>query len=71
MAVWLQNILAVCLVSACGMWAVWQGVKSVRGKRSKLGSCCSKGCSAGAPAEPTGRTQFMPADLLRNRAKKG
>jgi hypothetical protein len=63
----LQNILALTLVSVCGGWSLWQGVKSVRGKRSRLGSCCSKGCGAGTPQAKVEKTHFLPSEMLRRR----
>ena len=70
----LQNLFAITLVAACGSWAVWQGVKSMSGKRSKLGSCCAKGCGAGEQKKGVGdgqpavqKVHFLPADMLRRR----
>ena len=61
-----QNLIVLTLVAACGGWAAWQGVKAVAGKKSRLGSCCSKGCST--PEKTQGpKTQFLPADLLKRR----
>jgi len=64
-----QNILALTLVVACACWASWQGFKSLAGKKSKLGSCCAKGCSA-EPAKPTEKIQFIPLSALSDRAKR-
>jgi hypothetical protein len=64
--VFLQNLIALLLVAACGGWAVWQGVKAFSGKKSRIGSCCSKGCS-GQEKTPGAKTQFLPADLLKKR----
>ncbi len=61
-----QNLLALALVAACGGWAVWQGVRAFSGKRSRLGSCCQKGCS-GQDKDGAAKTQFLPADLLKKR----
>jgi hypothetical protein len=69
MPVLLQNLLAIVLVAGCGVWAVWQGVRSLRGKPGKLGSCCAKGCSAQKPAaEP--KVQFIPSEMLTRRNPK-
>jgi len=66
MPLWMQTILALTLVLSCGSWAAWQGVKSLRGKASKIGSCCQKGC--GSTAKPTApQVQFLPSDLLKRR----
>jgi len=63
-----QNILALMLVVTCACWACWQGYKSLAGKKSKLGSCCAKGCSSEA-AKPGEKTQFIPLSALSDRAK--
>jgi hypothetical protein len=61
-----QDVLALTLVAACGGWAVWQAVKSLSGKKSRMGSCCTKGCSSQESSQTT-KTQFLPADLLKKR----
>ena len=64
-----QHILVLLLVGACLTFVVWQGAKALGGRRSKLGSCCSKGCStqehekAGNPS----KIQFLPAEMLGRR----
>jgi hypothetical protein len=62
-----QNIIALGLVAVCLTWAARQAYKSLNGKRSKLGSCCQKGCSAGE-AKPIGeKVHFLPSDMLKRR----
>jgi|GEM_PF-1027197 len=75
----IQDIIALALVVACGGWALWQVSKTLRGKKSKLGSCCSKGCgcdatgkTAGTAVEgqgpaPVEKIHFLPSDMLRKR----
>jgi hypothetical protein len=72
MQAWVQNILAITLVALCGGWALWQGIKSMSGKRSKLGSCCAKGCGAAEPkpaetGAATEKVHFLPSEMLRKR----
>jgi hypothetical protein len=67
MPAWLQNLLALTLVAACGLWAARQAVRSLRGKRSRLGSCCDKGCGAAQTKPAAGPVQFLPSDLLKRR----
>jgi len=69
-----QNLLVVLLVAACVAWVGRQAFQSLRGRRSKLGSCCAKGCAATAPpAKPTEtpslapRIQFIPLEQLSRR----
>jgi hypothetical protein len=67
MAIWMQNLLAIAAVAACGGWALFQGVKSLSGKRSRLGSCCDKGCGAGQAKPSAEKVHFLPSDMLRKR----
>jgi hypothetical protein len=66
MALLLQNLLVVLAVAGCGGFLARQVWLSLGGKRSKLGSCCSKGCGANEPAKPGSgeRIQFLPAEML-------
>jgi len=70
----LQNLLVFLLVGACLAWVGRQAFQSLRGRRSKLGSCCAKGCAATA-AQPTEKQQstaapriaFIPLEQLARR----
>jgi hypothetical protein len=69
MPMWMQHLLVLLLVGGCFAVVAVQGVRSLRGKKSKLGSCCAKGCSASEPenAKPeasSNRVVFLPADML-------
>ena len=65
---WLQHLLALTLVAICLIFAARQAFDSLRGKRSKLGSCCAKGCTP-PPTEhtKTEKIVFFPADMLAKR----
>jgi hypothetical protein len=70
MALWLQNLLALTVVGGCAAYAGWQAAQSLWGKRSRIGSCCSRGCghaeqSSTKPA--TERIVFIPVEALRRR----
>ena len=67
MSYWVQNILVIGLVGVCAVWAVWQGYRSIAGKRSRLGSCCQKGCGAGEKAAGK-KVHFLPVESLKRRA---
>ena len=69
MTLWLQNLLVLVAVCGCSGFVLWQSVQSLRGKKSKVGSCCAKGCSDTAKAKPPAgqRIVFMPAELLARR----
>ena len=65
---WSQHLLALTLAAACLSYVVWQAFASLRGKRSKLGSCCSKGCQPPVVADPkVEKVIFFPSDMLRKR----
>jgi hypothetical protein len=81
MPLWLQNLLVLLLVAACLAWVGRQAWQSLRGRRSRLGSCCAKGCAApepspqdsatdkAVPATPQ-RVQFIPVEMLSRRARE-
>ena len=73
MPLWLQHTLVLSVVGACLAYAVFQAVRNVFGKPSRIGGCCAKGCpTTPAPQgdgdnRADGRIVFLPADLLRKR----
>ena len=74
MAMWLQHLLVLLIVAACLAAVLGQSVRTLRGRKSKIGACCAKGCdSAGAVAPKAEnksapqRIVFFPADMLRKR----
>lgn len=78
MTLWLQHVLVLLIVAACVAVVLGQGVRTLRGKKSKLGACCAKGCDLAAPhkAEATSsgkRIVFLPVELLSvsGRGEKG
>jgi hypothetical protein len=71
MHLWLQNLIVFTAVLSCLAFVGRQAFQSLRGRKSKMGNCCSKGCtpatpSAGSPAE---RIVFMPVEMLSRRKK--
>jgi len=69
MALWQQNLLVLLLVGVCLMFVGVQAVRTLRGKKSKLGSCCAKGCETPAESSAAGArgVHFMPVEMLRKR----
>ena len=68
MSLYLQHTLVFVLVGACLTFVARQAFASLRGKRSKLGSCCAKGCEPPKPDnDKPERIVFLPADMLRKR----
>lgn len=66
MTLWLQNLIVLFAVAGCLGFVGRQAFQSLRGRKSKIGSCCAKGCSASAP--PAGklaeRIVFLPVEML-------
>jgi hypothetical protein len=73
MSVLLQHVAALSVVALCFGYVGWQGVQALRGKRSRVGSCCAKGCgnaTAGTPtAEPKPQVMYIPISSLSRRRK--
>ena len=69
MPLWLQHTLVLTLVATCLAYALYQGLRTLFGKQSRLGNCCAKGCPT-PPAQPNPTSQrivFLPSDMLRKR----
>ena len=67
----LQHILALSLVAICVAYVGWQGIQAFRGKRSRVGSCCAKGCT---PADQKGQAAtpkvvYFPVEMLSRKRK--
>ena len=72
MPLWLQHLLVGLIVLACASVVIWQSVRTLSGKRSRVGSCCAKGCSETAkPQAGKGeKVVFLPVEMLGSRAKR-
>jgi hypothetical protein len=66
MFAWIQNLLVILAVAGCGAFLGRQAWLMLAGKRSRLGSCCSKGCAAHEPpkGDAAPKVQFLPAEML-------
>jgi hypothetical protein len=70
MSEWIQITIVVLAVGASGVFLARQAWLTLAGKRSRLGSCCAKGCGANeAPNARPGsgaaqRVQFLPVEML-------
>jgi hypothetical protein len=72
MSFWLQHLLVLSLVAACSWVVARQGIRTLRGKKSRLGACCAKGCDAAAAPKPgTERIVFLPSDMLTVSRRSG
>ncbi|HEX8912520.1 MAG TPA: hypothetical protein VF796_09175 [Humisphaera sp.] len=73
-----QHIIALSAVALCVGYVGWQGVRTLAGKRSRVGNCCAQGCDpqrkrqGGDPAAKTsagGQVAFIPVEMLTRRRK--
>jgi hypothetical protein len=65
-----QTIIVFIVIGACVAYVAWQGVSALFGRRSRVGACCSKGCSipdSSAKKSNTAKAQFIPVELLVRR----
>jgi hypothetical protein len=70
MSQWLQSVVALLLVAVCAGVVLSQFIRTFSGTRSKLGSCCNKGCPpAKSEVASEGREQFVSSDALRRSVK--
>ncbi len=68
MTLWLQHLLVLAIALVCATVMTWQIVQSLRGKKSRVGSCCAKGCASQAIENPRGeRVVFLPVEMLGRR----
>ena len=65
MPLWLQNILVLLIVGLCLGAVFYQVIQGLRGRKSRLGSCCAKGCTPPPmSAKPVEKVQFLPIEML-------
>ena len=65
MPLWLQHTLVLLLVAGAALVLLRQAIAAFRGRRSKLGSCCDKGCEPQPRQQQTGeRLSFIPVESL-------
>ena len=66
MNLWVQHLLVLTLVAGCLGVVARQGLRTLRGKKSRLGACCARGCDAGSSQSKPGieRIVFLPSELL-------
>jgi hypothetical protein len=72
MSLWLQHLLVLTLVAGCVVYALWGAFSSLLGKRSRIGSCCAKGCPPAPAANAAGKSSrvvFLPAEFLGSSKK--
>jgi hypothetical protein len=74
MSLLLQHIIALSAVALCLGYAAWQGIQALRGRQSRVGSCCAKGCAATKAASDTSaaatpRVVYIPVSMLSRKGK--
>jgi hypothetical protein len=66
MPLWLQTIFVLLILATAITFVARQFYSALAGRRSKIGSCCAKGCEP-ASSTPTTKTAFIPSELLIRR----
>ena len=69
MPMWLQHLLVLLIVAGCVGVVAWQGVRALIGRRSKLGSCCAKGCETTEQPKKE-RVVFLPSEMLTSSSRR-
>jgi hypothetical protein len=66
MSLAMQYIVIAIAVLAAGAYVGRQIWNTLAGRRSRLGSCCDKGCGAEqkSTAAPAEKIQFLPLEML-------
>ena len=66
---WTQHLLVLLLVGGCTAFVAWQGLRSLSGRKSKIGCAC-KSCPVTQSARPEGkRIVFLPVESLQRRGR--
>ena len=69
MPLWLQHTLALLIVAGALFVVLRQLVFFFRGRKSRLGSCCAKGCTPPQNAsDKPERVIFLPVEMLNRRS---
>lgn len=63
MSVWIQHLLVLVIVCGAVAFVAWQVLRGLRGKSSRVGSCCARGCAA--PTNDAAPTDDRPARAER------
>ena len=64
MAMWAQHLVVFAAVAGCVGVVATQAVRTLRGRKGAIGSCCAKGCDAtGSEA----KVVFLPVEMLKRR----
>jgi hypothetical protein len=63
-ALWMQHVLALLLVAGCVGVVGYQLVNTLRGRKSRVGSCCATGCAAGKKRAEAPKVVFFPSESL-------
>ena len=68
----LQHIIVLTIVAGCAAYVGWQTFQTLRGKKSRVGSCCAKGCDAAMNTKSSATSQsprivYIPVEMLTRR----
>jgi hypothetical protein len=71
-SIWLQHLLVLLIVAGCLAVVGWQTLQTLWGRKSRIGSCCAKGCDGHQQppqqAKPQAeRVVFLAVEMLTRR----
>jgi hypothetical protein len=64
MSTFAQNLAVLVIVGICFAYVAWQAIQAFRGRKSKLGSCCAKGCGVNEKASTNDAPKPAPVQFL-------
>lgn len=67
MTQWMQNVIVILAVLACGGYIAWQVYRTLIAQRGGFGSCCAKGCAAMRRPTQNQKIIFLPVESLRKK----
>jgi hypothetical protein len=72
MPLWTQHLLVIVIVVGAFAFVAWHALRSLSGKSSRVGSCCTRGCSQSVEPKQREtssreRVVFIPSDSLIKR----
>jgi hypothetical protein len=68
MPLWLQHLLVLLLVGGCVAIVLRNALRTLLGKKSRVGNCCAKGCTPESSDSAGDRkVHFLPVEMLRRR----
>jgi hypothetical protein len=65
-----QHAVVWIVVAACVAYVARQAMRTLAGRRGKIGNCCATGCGEAKPQQAGGpRVAYLPASMLTRKGK--